>query len=678
MRPYFRAETGNPLLRAIAMVLAIGATWGCAGVESSRGILDDAGASPGPDADAPPGDGRDAAAEAVGLCANGADDDRDLRADCRDENCAASPFCCLGSSAEHCCEERGSQAVDFSMCSSSEPLMCDGIWRVFGSPAPGIVDGALVPNGTDHFDSGVVLTDEVDPRLARLTLLATIRAGEECTACRDGVAIGLTSGRQNFGATTRVSADVALVVSAIQSEVRLLVGDVVVGSLSFDRLREVTGGMITDADVVYELQIKPEGLVSAYARAAGVDGGSGQVEIATDIPYVPAGPARVVIWGRTSNRGNRDPRPTRIRELEVVSHLCDVPASVARESASILPDDVDTWWPDSHRIHGSSTLVDTDRVTGAQHGLMVFSYEGGIFAARGLPDPDRAGYFRALRDPQVATNALIGRAEADWIAGGVSDPELVRGTDRWRIYFTAISRDGLRSIGRADGEPGFMLQFRSMNIVQMSDLSPQPDPDPDNGVDERVLGYDHPDVATVTVQGQQKTFLAVRKITPGGTSIVLYRLDGDHLDPTPVLVPDESGSALVTSDAVVRSRDGRGIAFDVDEVAAPALVAYRGLLRLYYAGRRGTRWAIGLMVSEDGIHWWPANGGAPILTGSGAAMAFDALSVSDPDPVVVDPNPDVHGDEELRLYYTGSDGVNMAIGLARLRIPVALPPAPSP
>jgi hypothetical protein len=134
----------------------------------------------------------------------------------------------------------------------------------------------------------------------------------------------------------------------------------------------------------------------------------------------------------------------------------------------------------------------------------------------------------------------------------------------------------------------------------------------------------------------------------------------------------------VTSDAVVRSRDGRGIAFDVDEVAAPALVAYRGLLRLYYAGRRGTRWAIGLMVSEDGIHWWPANGGAPILTGSGAAMAFDALSVSDPDPVVVDPNPDVHGDEELRLYYTGSDGVNMAIGLARLRIPVALPPAPSP
>lgn len=70
--------------------------------------------------------------------------------------------------------------------------------------------------------------------------------------------------------------------------------------------------------------------------------------------------------------------------------------------------------------------------------------------------------------------------------------------------------------------------------------------------------------------------------------------------------------------------------FDDDAVAEPALVVDgAGLVRLYYAGRRGTRWAIGVRVSGDAIRWRdPLGDGVAALASSG--QTEDALGVRGP------------------------------------------------
>src|SRR5690606_10270011 len=99
---------------------------------------------------------------------------------------------------------------------------------------------------------------------------------------------------------------------------------------------------------------------------------------------------------------------------------------------------------------------------------------------------------------------------------------------------------------------------------------------------------------------------------------------------------------------------GGVMAFDADEVAAPALyVDGAGILRLYYAGRRGSRWSIGMIASGDGriFAYAPSE---PVLRASGTG--HDALSVLDPSVVRV-------GDT-LQLFHTASDGVAARVARA--------------
>jgi predicted GH43/DUF377 family glycosyl hydrolase len=566
-------------------------------------------------------------------CYDFVDGDEDRFADCEDPDCESSAFCCVGSSHPGCCEERPSSEVSFASCAPASS--CPGVHTFFGLPGPRVFDDALIPYGGERFDGGAVLAGEVDPRVTRLTLRGIIRAGDPCdSGCIDAVGFGLTSTQTTFDTTTRVAADVALVVSASLQEVRLLVGGSVVAAASFLEISEALGDRPDDSPVTepleYVLETTPDGVVQARV---------GSFDVATDARFVPAGPARVVIFGRTSNRGGGDETAGRIRSLRVTEHLCDVPSAVARSAAPILPDDIDPWWSSAQRVTSPSTVV--YRAEDSRREYMVYVYQGRIHLAQGLGD----GRFRAIDDPRQAANALIRAQGEEWLAGGVADPELVQEGNRWVIYFTAIARDGSRSIGRAIGDRDLVFQFR--NVEQVRPLVPGAD----------TLGYDQPDVYVAQFGEDQRTLLAVRRITERETSIEIYEMSESSLALADTVVPDAARSSLTRARAVVAPRGG--IAFDADEVAAPALVQYRGVLRLYYAGRRGTRWAIGAMLSEDGVHWRAANDGAPLLSGSGTG--FDALSVSDPDPVIVD--------GELRLYYTGSDGVSAAIGLGRHAIP---------
>jgi len=83
------------------------------------------------------------------------------------------------------------------------------------------------------------------------------------------------------------------------------------------------------------------------------------------------------------------------------------------------------------------------------------------------------------------------------------------------------------------------------------------------------------------------------------------------------------------------------------------MITADGLFRLYYAGRRGTRWSVGLLVSPDLETWFPV--GAVL---SPDEEGLDAIAVRGPGPFVA-------ADGRVGLYYRASDGVLTSLGLAR-------------
>jgi hypothetical protein len=149
--------------------------------------------------------------------------------------------------------------------------------------------------------------------------------------------------------------------------------------------------------------------------------------------------------------------------------------------------------------------------------------------------------------------------------------------------------------------------------------------------------------------------------TTGYAAAVPFDLDGI---PHAIVVADEgdaqrlelwslaSGSALRQS--VIRQTPRTDLfAFDRDEIGGAAAVVLGGVTRVYYAGRRGTRWSIGVLASDDGEHWnEPPN---HVVLGASDA-GFDAIGARDPATDVVD--------GVLHLYYTGDDGARTRIGRA--------------
>lgn len=647
---------------AAVSVIAVAGALGCAAADGAgdepgrrndggagardAGAASDAAGLPAGDAGTGAFAGENDAPSGAG-CFDFVDTDGDGSLDCDDLECSSTPVCCVGSSSAACCRDSTAETLAYAGCTGTGTdalLTCTPGVTVFGSPSPELREGALVPNGGDRFDSGIVLASEVDPRVSRLEIEATIAAGEGCESCLDSVAIGLTRA-QALGSSTLVDADLALMVSTASGEVRLLVGGAVSRAMALDGVRELVGADAL-APLIYRLETTTEGdarvLVAASAEATAVS-------LFADVPYAPRGPARVVAWGRSANRGPSDPPPARITRISVSERICDAPASLARGGEPILPDSLDAWWESGERALAPSVFAYDDAL-GERRARMAFVYQGRIHVAAGI----EGGRFRALADPRVPENAILAPGGAEWMGGGIGDPVLVRSADtRWHLWFTAIAADGTRSIARADAAAPDQLVFgEPVQVLVPDELS-------------GAIGWDGPSVVGVTLGGVPRAFLAARRWSAGAsgeeTAIVLFELTDASAAPIPadVTIFDPAAGEVRGDSDVVRRATGVPSDFDADEVAAPALVVYGGVLRLYYAGRRGTRWSIGVMVSQDGQHWREASDGRAVLSGSGAG--FDALSVSDPAPLVED--------GELRLYHTGSDGVLASIGLARHAIP---------
>lgn len=635
------------LALALATVVGASLSSGCASDDARAddhdgGATSDAATDPAPDAGlSPTAPGENADEAAVG-CFDFLDTDDDGALDCDDSDCSRQPLCCVGSSSEACCDASTMSEVSFSACTGTgfaALTECASGATFFGSPAPELREGAMVPFGGERFDSGMVLEGSVDPQVSRLSIFGEIAEGGTCDGCVDAVAFGLTSIAQgSFGSTTLVDPDVALMVSTSQREVRLMIGGAVADSTGIAAVREALAASV-DEPITYQLETTPTGLATVWALSR-----TASTTLFENVPYAPRGPARVVLWGRSTNRALEDSEPASIRAIIVRSSTCDSPSSLVRDELPILPDAVDPWWPRDARPSSASVVVyDED---GSPRSLMAFAYQGRIHLAEGI----EGGRFRALRDPTIAANAAVRGSREGWRAE-VRDPELVRADGRWEIWFTAVGENGERSIGRALG--GSSPTDELATIERMLPSEPGD-----------LTWWDGPSYVEATIGSTTHRYLAARRGSGASSEIVIHEVGAeDGLTARPATTYDGALAEPVSTMAVHRVVPARA-AFDADEIAAPALVQYGGVLRLYYAGRRGTRWAIGMLISEDARHWHAGNDGAPVLTGSGEG--FDALSVNEPEPVLVG--------NELRLYYTGSDGLGSGIGRGSHRVPDATSP----
>lgn len=623
---------------ALGVALALAGA-GCAALEGARscdpGPCLDAPDAAGPGADAgaePRGDGGGAAIDAAVLtpppmdsregfadaaqCFDGLDNDDFEGVDCQNEYCRDRPVCCVGVASESCCRATlpGVALPAISACtagpaSSCAPLATSGA-LLFGSPLPTIgTDGSLIPNGGESSDSGLVLPGDLHPRTGIVTVRATIAAPRTCDGCIDAIGVSLAP-ESAIGPSVR--SVVGLLVSGSRGDVSLIVG----GAIAWSR------DLPDDASHEYTLVVDPSGAVRLTTDAAGV--GPASVEAA-----LPDEPLRVVVHGRTTNRGSMTSMPARLLSVVATARGCDMPSALARGAPTLTAPGAPAWPADG--ASAPSVARPSDR--GAEATRMAFAAGGSIWIAH----PDGAGGF-------AVPGGAPALPQGPWAPGGLGDPELVPDGDRWLLLFTAVGEDGSRRIARVHGPADFGETF---DPAAISDLIGLP-LDDDAG---RIVELDGPGAAMI----DGSLWVAARAIRESGaTSLVLLRPAADASGEFELDGVCGTGCGSVeepSASPVHRAREDRDGAFDHDEVASPALVSHGGVHRLYYSGRRGTRWAIGVLVSYDMTFFREGSDGEAILAESGAGP--DALGVRDPEPWIAD--------GALTLFHTGTDGVRTRV-----------------
>jgi hypothetical protein len=275
-----------------------------------------------------------------------------------------------------------------------------------------------------------------------------------------------------------------------------------------------------------------------------------------------------------------------IRMLQTDAILSDIPwawgpaSTVAVRSASVD-------WP--HAIEAPSVVFDE---TGA---LIAFASRGDLFLAR-------AGG----ADEYAAGEAIVGdneEGEREWLRGGRADPELVRTSTGLELYFTARDLEArFGAIGHATIE-GDEATVDGAPVLEPS-----------------ALGLESVEAPTVAIHytGERVMIARVRHAN-GRTSLEAFRQPvGDSFRPVASNLP-----------AITTVEQQAALAFAADELGDPTLVAHDRVWKLFVTGRRGTRWTVGLLVSDDLVHWDWYGGGDPMFEGSRSSS--DRLGVRSAD-----------------------------------------------
>ena len=536
--------------------------------------------------------------------------------ECSEAGCSALRSCCVGSG--DCCSASTvgglPETLNFGDCAGDDAVAClEGMGlsaAAFGDPAPFIADGDFYPGGDDRFDSGIAVGDSLDMTSHRLDLTVTFRTPEACSgSCREGVGVALTTGT-GLDDTSHVISSAGLLLSGSRNEVAVLLADQPVLHLP-----------ITGAEIAVRMVARPTGEISIHADGT----------LRGTLDYVPSPEMRLVVFGRNRDRGTGTGTGTggllgaRISQIQAAVSLCDIPERWAiRASVPIVTMDGAPYRGDE--IEDPSVARDAD---GRE--LVAFANGGRILL--GVMD-DGTGELR-LTHP-VLSPAVSGGSDFD--EAGVSDPEIVIADDGIRIYYTALGLDGIRRIGLAEEAEEGGFQTREFPV-----LSPD------------TYGLEHFEQPAVARHYSGQWIMVLRAIDADGRSQIMAFESDDGLIFAPLAFkPVLTGSAMVGESG----RDLRVFPRPMaDEVAAPSLAVNNGAWQLYYARRQGTRWSIGLMMSDDLLGFRLVD--EPILQGDGTG--FDRFGARGPDALI--------DGGTMRLFYTGLDGVRGGLGLAERQTP---------
>ena len=543
--------------------------------------------------------GLDAAAARMG-CFDGDDNDGDGLFDCADLSCQQNvPSCCVGQSSSACCTGGVAQALPIAGCAGPLAGCIDAAEvATFGTPVPTVrTTGtpALIPGGQGS-DSGALFLRELDPRSGSLRINASIAsplAPPEASRI-EMVGLGFVGTGVDPSTVSRVAPLAGVVVSRNRRQVMLVLAGEVVQRWPLE----------TEASVSYTLELDPIGRVrlSSVPNIA-----------SADLPFAAGSPLRAIVYGRTANPAD-ETAPTRVFDLEVTPSLCDMPAALVRTSDTVVPAPLeDPSWADLHVAISEADIVRYFDPPGTEVVQMALNIDGRIH----LATPGLGGFVLQ----SIVGEPVLAEPTEDWARDGVSDPALRFDGSELHLYFTGWQA-GRGTIGHAIWDTAtsrFVLDGPVSGLQASSDVGfSGPAPFDIGGIPHIVLRVDDTD----------------------GHRLSVYRM--------------EEPARLVVSAHAPRGLDA--FAYDHDEVDAPTVLFMDDVYRLYFAGRRGTRWSIGLLVSDDGVTWREAPGG-PVLSASGSG--FDALAVRDPALDVED--------GVVSLYHTGDDGERLRVGVARTR-----------
>jgi hypothetical protein len=603
-----------PLAAGLALVggcVSLGTPGTDAGAGRDDGgprLGDDASAVDALAADVPPGPPDD---RTEANCFDFGDDDGDLAPDCADPGCGVAPICCsLGSAAPGCCGGGRLDAVDLSGCPAGPIAGCvagallGGSMEVALDAADGCGDptvAALVPAVDPNADSGLILPGTLDPRVSRITLRFTLGRDDGTGLGRAGV--GLVA---DVPAPGRVLPLVA--VERTNGLLRVVVGEA----------EEVVGSVAAcDEDVT--LTVDPTG---RYTVTAGTFARSG----ALDLPDR----ARAIVYGRRD-----DGARAWVSGVDVRRDVCTIIAP--ERSASPV-------------LSGAPADAVIGRIAVARSVPEAFGRAAIEVDGRILPATEVAGGVRvdSLANPLVPAGTAVPGAP-DW-AGGTADPQLVALMDGYLLLFAGIDDDGSTAIFAQHFGPA--LDAPGPALALLTSGSP--------AVGAGVTRIDGP-AYFVDAHG---AFLFFRAVVAERTELRFVRLDAP-IDDAALAgsrgVTPSAGEALysdATPDPGVVRASGQTV-LARDEIASPRVVALGdGVIRVFYSGRRGTRWSIAGLVTTDLRHFDDVAGGEALLGPSGAG--FDALGALDPEPVLAD----AFGERRLVLYYTGTSGTSAALGAA--------------
>jgi hypothetical protein len=382
----------------------------------------------------------------------------------------------------------------------------------------------------------------------------------ECTGCVEGAAVAIAHSE-----VQRVVAPlVALVASSDRGNVSLVVGGATLHSWP----------IAADTPTGFELVLRPTGEVTARPLAGS--------DPPVALQIAPMRDLEIVAYGRNPAHATATDTRAGISDLDITRSLCDMPASWSPATAHEVRQGgarVEDFESPSIWIDGTTEAIAVSR------GMAIFVGEraGGAFDLK--PDPAVS---------QHGPNS----------AAGVTDPELFRQEGQWFMAFTGIAVEGRRSIGIARGGGTLDEPFL---------------PDPTAGIDPAIADAILLEMPTVAVLPDGTWVLVARATAYDGTRTLLgFASNSDGASWVPYLGADLGASTARPG------TDVAPLAFDADEIAHPTLVVSNGAYQLYFAGRRGTRWGVGLLASDEFLYWRPIDESS-VLTPSVGMRAPDVF-----------------------------------------------------